>query len=70
MLSFSLFLTFNSIKVFQDSDIIEKDEDTSLLKDFFQSRRNLILSVYKILLEETTEHYKDKLAIYHKMLQV
>lgn len=63
-------LKLNSIKVFKDTDIIEKDEDTSLLKDFFKSRRNLILSVYKILLEETTEHYKDKLAIYHKMLQV
>ena len=62
-------LKLNSIKVFKDTNIIEKDEDTSLLKDFFKSRRNLILSVYKILLEETTEHYKDKLAIYHKMLQ-
>ena len=63
-------LKLNSIKVFKDTDIIEKDDDTSLLKDFFKSRRNLILSVYKILLEETTENYKEKLAIYHKMLQI
>lgn len=63
-------LKLNSIKVFKDADIIEKDADTSLLKDFFKSRRNLILSVYKLLLEESTEHYKEKLAIYHKMLQI
>ena len=63
-------LKLNSIKVFKDADIIEKDADTSLLKDFFKSRRNLILSVYKLLLEESTENYKEKLAIYHKMLQI
>ena len=63
-------LRLNSIKVFKDTEIIEKDTDTSLLKDFFKSRRNLILSVYKLLLEESTENYKEKLAIYHKMLQV
>ena len=63
-------LKLNSIKVFKDADIIENDADTSLLKDFFKSRRNLILSVYKLLLEESTENYKEKLAIYHKMLQI
>lgn len=64
-------LKLNALDVFNDGeDLISKDADTSLLKDFFKSRRNLILSVYKLLLEESTENYKEKLAIYHKMLQV
>lgn len=64
-------LKLNALDVFNDGeDLISKDTDTSLLKDFFKSRRNLILSVYKLLLEESTENYKEKLAIYHKMLQI
>ena len=64
-------LKLNALDVFNDGeDLISKDADTSLLKDFFKSRRNLILSVYKLLLEESTENYKEKLAIYHKMLQI
>ena len=64
-------LKLNALDVFNDGeDLVSKDADTSLLKDFFKSRRNLILSVYKLLLEESTENYKEKLAIYHKMLQI
>ena len=64
-------LKLNALDVFNDGeDLVSKDADTSLLKDFFKSRRNLILSVYKLLLEESTENYKDKLTIYHKMLQI
>ena len=51
--------------------MIDKCTDVSLLLDFFKSRRNLILSVYKILLEAETNNnvYKEKLAIYRKLLQ-
>ena len=63
-------LKLNKTKYF-DSDIIEKCTDTSLLLDFFKSRKNLILSIYKILLEEEPydEVYKEKVKIYHKLLK-
>lgn len=64
-------LKLNQIKIFQDCDIIAKCNDTSLLMDFFSSRRNLILSVYKITLEAETDKdvYQEKLAIYRKLLK-
>ena len=64
-------LKINQIKLFSNHDIIEKCNDTSLLLDFFNSRRNLILSVYKIQLEAETsnEMYEEKLAIYRKLLK-
>lgn len=63
-------LKLNQTKYF-DFDIIEKCTDTSLLLDFFKSRRNLILSIYKILLEEEPYDmvYKEKMKIYHKLLK-
>ena len=50
--------------------LIDKCTDVSLLLDFFKSRRNLILSVYKIRLEAETDSkiYKEKLAIYRNLL--
>ena len=64
-------LKINQIKLFSNHDIIEKCNDTSLLLDFFNSRRNLILSVYKIQLEAETidKVYEEKLAIYRKLLK-
>ena len=44
-------LNINKMNVFEDRNLIEKCKDTSLLLDFFNSRRNLVLSVYKVMLE-------------------
>lgn len=66
-------LKINQIKIFEDEskDLIEKCTDTAVLMNFFKSRRNLVLSVYKILLEAETYNarYKEKLAVYKKLLQ-
>ena len=64
-------LKLNAATFIPDHQMIDKCTDVSLLLDFFKSRRNLILSVYKILLEAETNNnvYKEKLAIYRKLLQ-
>jgi len=65
-------LELNELDIFKDGeDLVIKDEDTSLLLDFFKSRRNLILSVYKVLLETESSYiqYNEKKAIYRKLLQ-
>ena len=65
-------LKLNAMNVFNDGeDLICKDEDTSLLLDFFKSRMNLILSIFKIQLEAETNNslYKEKLATYRKLLR-
>ena len=64
-------LKLNNATSIPDHQMIDKCTDVSLLLDFFKSRRNLILSVYKILLEAETNNnvYKEKLAIYRKLLQ-
>ena len=64
-------LKLNDATSISDHQMIDKCTDVSLLLDFFKSRRNLILSVYKILLEAETNNnvYKEKLAIYRKLLQ-
>ena len=64
-------LKLNGASTISDCQMIDKCTDVSLLLDFFKSRRNLILSVYKILLEAETNNnvYKEKLAIYRKLLQ-
>ena len=63
-------LNINKLKVFEDRNLIEKCKDTSLLLDFFNSRRNLILSVYKVMLEAEPDGnvYKEKLFVYRKLL--
>ena len=63
-------LNINKLKVFEDHNLIEKCKDTSLLLDFFNSRRNLILSVYKVMLEAESDKnvYKEKLSVYRKLL--
>lgn len=63
-------LNINKLKVFEDRNLIEKSKDTSLLLDFFNSRRNLILSVYKVMLEAESDKkvYKEKLSVYRKLL--
>ena len=63
-------LNINKLKVFEDHNLIEKCKDTSLLLDFFNSRRNLILSVYKEMLEAESDRnvYKEKLSVYRKLL--
>lgn len=50
--------------------LIEKC-DSSTLCDFFKNRRNLILSIYKILLEEETDNtvYNEKLCTLNSLLQ-
>ncbi len=64
-------LKLNHIKIFTERDLIDKCEDTSLLLDFFKSRRNLVLSVYKIMLEEELDNrvYEEKLKIYRKLIK-
>ena len=65
-------LNLNAMNVFNDGeDLICKDEDTSLLLDFFKSRRNLILSIFMIQLEAETNNYlyEEKLATYRKLLR-
>lgn len=64
-------LNINKLKVFEDRNLIEKCKDTSLLLDFFNSRRNLILSVYKVMLEAESDRnvYKEKLSVYRKLLK-
>jgi hypothetical protein len=49
--------------------LIEKCEDTDILLEFFRSRKNLVLSVYKILLEAERDNavYEEKLKIYRKL---
>lgn len=63
-------LNINKMKVSEDRNLIEKCKDTSLLLDFFTSRRNLILSVYKVMLEAESDKnvYKEKLSVYRKLL--
>lgn len=63
-------LNINKLKVFEDHNLIEKCKDTSLLLDFFNSRRNLVLSVYKVMLEAESDRnvYKEKLSVYRKLL--
>lgn len=64
-------LKINQIKIYKDANIIEKCNDTSLLLHFFNSRRNLILSVYKIMLEAETDNdvYEEMLKTYRKLLK-
>ena len=64
-------LNINKIKVFDDHDLIEKSKDTSLLLDFFNSRRNLVLSVYKVMLEAESDKrvYEEKISVYRKLLK-
>lgn len=64
-------LKINQIKIYKDANIIEKCNDTSLLLHFFNSRRNLILSVYKIMLEAETDYdvYEEMLKTYRKLLK-
>ena len=64
-------LKLNGAAIISGGQMISKCTDVSLLLDFFKSRRNLILSVYKILLEAETNNnvYKEKLGIYRKLLQ-
>ena len=64
-------LKLNDATFISDHQMIDKCTDVSLLLDFFKSKRNLILSVYKILLEAETNNnvYKEKLAFYRKLLQ-
>ena len=64
-------LNINKIKVFDDHDLIEKSKDTSLLLDFFKIRRNLILSVYKVMLEAESDKrvYEEKISVYRKLLK-
>ena len=65
-------LKINKIELFEECNLIEKCKDTSLLLEFFDRRKNLILSVYKILLEAETDRevYKEKLAVYRKLLEL
>jgi hypothetical protein len=62
-------LKLNQIPLLRDHDLIEKCEDTSILLEFFNSRKNLVLSVYKILLEAERDNavYEEKLKIYRKL---
>ncbi len=64
-------LDINKMNVFEDRNLIEKCKDTSLLLDFFNSRRNLVLSVYKVMLEAESDRnvYKEKLSVYRKLLK-
>ena len=64
-------LKLNHVTIFTNFDLIYKYEDTSLLLDFFKSRRNLILSVYKIMLEAEHDNkvYEEKLKIYLKLIK-
>jgi hypothetical protein len=64
-------LNINKIKVFDDHNLIEKCKDTSLLLDFFNNRRNLILSVYKVMLEAESDKkvYEEKLSVYRRLLK-
>lgn len=64
-------LNINKMNVFEDRNLIEKCKDTSLLLDFFNSRRNLVLSVYKVMLEAESDRnvYKEKLSVYRKLLK-
>ncbi len=62
-------LKLNQIHLLRGHELIEKCEDTSILLDFFRSRKNLVLSVYKILLEaeRNNEVYEEKLKTYRKL---
>lgn len=62
-------LKLNQIPLLRDHDLIEKCEDTSILLEFFNSRKNLVLSVYKILLEAERDNavYEEKLKIYREL---
>jgi hypothetical protein len=62
-------LRLNQIPILRDHNLIEKCGDTSILLEFFRSRKNLVLSVYKILLEAERDNavYEEKLKIYRKL---
>ena len=62
-------LKLNQIHLFRDHDLIEKCEEASILLEFFNSRKNLVLSVYKILLEAERDNavYEEKQKIYQKL---
>ena len=62
-------LKLNQIRLLREHDLIEKCEGTDILLNFFRNRKNLVLSVYKILLEAERDNavYEDKLKIYRKL---
>ena len=62
-------LKLNQIRLLRDHDLIEKCDEASILLEFFNSRKNLVLSVYKILLEaeRNNEVYEEKLKTYRKL---
>ena len=62
-------LKLNQISLLHDNDLIEKCEDTDILLEFFRSRKNLVLSVYKIMLEVERDNavYEEKLKIYKEL---
>lgn len=62
-------LKLNQISLLRDNDLIEKCEDTDILLEFFRSRKNLVLSVYKIMLEAERDNavYEEKLKIYREL---
>lgn len=62
-------LKLNQIRLLREHDLIEKCEGTDILLNFFRNRKNLVLPVYKILLEAERNNaaYEDKLKIYRKL---
>lgn len=62
-------LKLNQIRLLREHDLIEKCEGTDILLNFFRNRKNLVLPVYKILLEAERDNaaYEDKLKIYRKL---
>ena len=62
-------LKLNQIRLLREHDLIEKCEGTDNLLNFFRNRKNLVLPVYKILLEAERDNaaYEDKLKIYRKL---
>ena len=62
-------LGLNQIPLLRDHNLIEKCEGISLLLEFFTSRKNLVLSVYKIMLEAERDNkvYEEKLKVYRKL---
>lgn len=62
-------LKLNQIRLLREHDLIEKCEGTDILLNFFRNRKNLVLPVYKILLEAERDNaaYEDKMKIYRKL---
>ena len=72
-LSAEQLLTMFNRKISKNAELLDYIGQNNIfgILDFFNSRRNLVLSVYKIMLEAEHDNnvYEEKLKIYRKLIK-